>query len=255
MSVMRKLAILWLSAALLPAFPDGAAFAVEPRLAQRSAAPAPAAPKAEPAANEAVARLAGAYRLASADGERKCELALKSDKVAGGYALTFDKAACASIPLTAQAVAWTPDPAGAMLFLNAKAMVVAEFTAGAGGSFEALIEGDGVYFLSPPTAEETIEVSHEELVGEWDIARVAGAPVCRWTLTDRPTPKGGFQVLVAPGCEAALAAFQPAAWDIEGGNVVVRSGSGAAPLRFARQEDGGWSRTPERGRPLLLVRP
>lgn len=221
-------------------------------------APAPAQaapPKLDPAVREAAARMAAPFRLASADGARSCAFTLKADASGPGLAVEFDRPACADIGFSAQVAAWLPDPSGAIRLLNAQGRTVAEFTEGTGGSYEALREGDGVYFLANPAVADGTELRPEEVVGDWDIARQAGTPVCRVTFTDTPAKGGGFRLSIATGCDAALLRFGPTAWDIEGGNILVRGEGGASVIRFARQEDGGWARTPERGRPLLMTRP
>ena len=231
--------------------------ALSPALAQKadpparppapSSAPAgAAAPKLDATVREAAARMAAPFRLSSADGARSCGFTLKPDASGPGLAVEFDRAACADIGFSAQVAAWLPDPSGSIRLLNAQGRTVAEFTEGTGGSYEALREGDGVYFLANPALAEGTEIKTEEVVGDWDLARQAGAPVCRVTLLDSPAKGGGFRLNVASGCDAALLRFGPTAWDIEGG---------ASVIRFARQEDGGWARTPERGRPLLMTRP
>lgn len=224
--------------------------------ARPSSAPAQAAPqKLDPAVREAAARMAAPFRLASADGLRSCAFTLKPDASGPGLALEFDRPACADIGFAAQVIAWLPDPSGSIRLLNAQGRTVAEFTEGTGGSYEALREGDGVYFLANPAVADGTELRPEEVVGDWDIARQAGAPVCRVTLLDAPAKGGGFRLSIANGCDAALLRFGPIAWDIEGGNILVRGEGGASVIRFARQEDGGWARTPERGRPLVMTRP
>ena len=242
-------------------------FAIAPALAQKAdptaKPPAPpattapvAAPKLDAATREAAARMAAPFRLSSADGARSCGFSLKPDTSGPGLAVEFDRPACADIGFSAQVVAWLPDPSGSIRLLNAQGRTVAEFTEGTGGSYEALREGDGVYFLANPALAEGTEIKTEEVVGDWDLARQAGAPpVCRVTLLDAPAKGGGFRLNVANGCDAALLRFGPTAWDIEGGNILVRGEGGASVIRFARQEDGGWARTPERGRPLLMTRP
>lgn len=231
--------------------------AAQSALAQQSAPKPAASSRLDPAMREAAARIAGPFRLSSADGTRGCAVILKPEPAGPGLAVEFDKAACADIGFSAQVAAWMPDPSGAIRLLGAQGRSVAEFTEGTGGSYEALREGDGVYFLASPTAvEEGTEVRVEEVVGEWNLARTAGAPVCRWSLLQEPASRGaGFRLRVAPGCDAAILSFGPAAWDVEGGNILVRPDGGGAVIRFARQEDGGWARTPERGRPLLMTRP
>lgn len=222
--------------------------------------PAPTKPAApaktvDPALRAEAERRAGTFVLTSADGERTCPLVLKPTASGPGFALGFATDGCPLIAFAAQVVAWAPDPAGGIRLLNAQARTVAEFTEGAAGTYEALREGDGVYFIATPADLQADVVHSEELFGDWDLSRTAGTPVCRWVLSDTPVTAGAFAVRVAPGCETALAAFTPVTWRLEGGNVLVASGSGGGTLRFARQEDGGWARVPERGRPLLMSRP
>ncbi|WP_156922055.1 protease inhibitor Inh/omp19 family protein [Azorhizobium doebereinerae] len=218
-----------------------------------SATPAPKGP--DPALRAEAEKRAGTLTLASADGERTCSLQLKTVPAPPGFALAFAAGGCPAIAFAAQVAAWMPDPSGAIRLLSAQGRTVAEFTEGAGGAYEALREGDGVYFLAPPSALQDDMVRPEEMLGEWDLARAAGSPLCRWTFSETPAPAGGFAIAVGPGCDAGLAAFQPVAWRLEGGNVLVSSGGGGGTLRFARQEDGGWAKVPERGRPLLMSRP
>ena len=243
-----------LSPALSPALAQKADTPARPP-APSSAPAGAAAPKLDATVREAAARVAAPFRLSSADGARSCGFTLKPDASGPGLAVEFDRPACADIGFSAQVVAWLPDPSGSIRLLNGQGRTVAEFTEGTGGSYEALREGDGVYFLANPALAEGTEIKTEEVVGDWDLARQAGAPVCRVTLLDAPAKGGGFRLNVASGCDAALLRFGPTAWDIEGGNILVRGEGGASVIRFARQEDGGWARTPERGRPLLMTRP
>ncbi len=92
--------------------------------------------------------LASNYQLADAIGERRCPMVLEANTAAPGFTLVFDKAVC--IPLfgyLAEVVAWQPAPAGGIYFVNSKGTVIAEFTEGVGGVYEAIRETDGVYFI------------------------------------------------------------------------------------------------------------
>ncbi len=221
--------------------------------------PGPGRPaRIDPALQAAAQKIAGPFVLSSADGSRTCALTLRADPAPGAapaFLLALDAGACAAIAFAPQLAAWTPDASGALRLLDGQGRLTAEFTEATGGSYEALREGDGVYFLAPPAAQSGLEVSVEEMTGEWDLARTAGKPICRWTLTADPAAGGSRVVRVAPGCDPGLAQFAPSGWRIEGGTVLVESGAGAASVRFARQEDGSWAKVPERGRPLLLLRP
>ena len=210
----------------------------------------------DPALRDAAEQKAGAYVLSSADGDRKCPITLKAEQAGSGLAVQFDKAACeGTIGFSGQISGWLPDTSGALRLLNAQGRTVAEFTEATGGSYEALREGDGVYFLINPSIADVPEVTQAEVVGDWDLATGPGAPVCRWSLTETPAAKGGFVLKVAPGCDSAVARLAAAVWRLDGGNILVSAATGGPAIRFARQEDGNWARVPERGRPLLLSRP
>jgi hypothetical protein len=229
----------------------GAAFAQTAPAASRAAASA----RPDEATRQAAERLAGAFRLSSADGERRCDVTLAAQPSGGGFAVAFDAATCAAISFAAQVSAWVPDVSGSIRLLNAQGRTVAEFTEATGGSFEALKEGDGVYFLGPPSAADGPPATPEEVMGEWLLARQPGVTVCRWTLTDSPGPRGSYRVQVAPGCDELLTRFGPNAWELSGGNILVRGVADGSTIRFARQEDGTWTRIPERNRPLIMTRP
>ncbi|WP_188584235.1 protease inhibitor Inh/omp19 family protein [Azorhizobium oxalatiphilum] len=224
-----------------------------PGTAAQKPVPAPKAP--DPALKAEAEKRAGSLMLASADGERNCPVELKTAVAASGFALSFGTGGCPAVPFTAQVAGWLPDASGSIVMVSAQGRQVAEFTEGAGGAYEALREGDGVYFLAPPAALQEDMARPEEMLGTWDLSRTAGTPLCRWVFGEGAAAKGGFSVTVMPGCDSALAGFAPTSWRLEGGNVLVSSGSGASTLRFARQEDGGWAKVPERGRPLLMSRP
>lgn len=243
----------WAQSAPPGLIPGGSAKGA-PKAAPAAKPSTPAKPM-DPALRADVERRAGSFTLTSADGERTCPLVLKTAGAGPGFALAFAADGCPVIAFTAQVVAWAPDPSGAIRLLNGQGRTVAEFTEGAAGTYEALREGDGVYFIATPAALQEDVVHPEEMFGDWDLSRTAGTPLCRWILSDTPVAAGAFAVRVGPGCEPGLAAFSPTGWRLEGGNVLVTSGSGASTLRFARQEDGGWAKVPERGRPLLMSRP
>lgn len=235
----RRAALLLVFALALPA---------APALAQK----APAT-RLDPAVREAAGEVAGPFRLSSADGERHCPLVLKADPAGPGLALGIDKAACTGIAFAADLAAWLPDPSGSLRLLNGQGRTIAEFTAATEGSYEALREGDGVYFLAPPVVAPD-GASLAEVLGEWDLSRGA-APVCRWTLAEEKAGRDGLALALAPGCDPLIVQFGPKSWRLEGGNILVEGVPGAGTIRFARQEDGSWARVPERGRPLVMTRP
>lgn len=199
--------------------------------------------------------LAAAYQLANADGDRTCALTLKPDAAGAAFAVSFDKAACAeAIPFAANITAWTPGPGDSIRLLGARGALVAEFTEGVAGSWEALREGDGVYFLTNPSLADAKQAQPGDLFGTWDAARTAGNPICRIEFGEEATGDGNYRLALSANCDAAIVRFGPVSWRLERGDLVLSSAKGDT-LRFASREEGGWAKVPEGSRPLLLTRP
>ncbi len=200
--------------------------------------------------------LASNYQLADAIGERRCPMVLEAKAAAPGFTLVFDKAVC--IPLfgyLAEVAAWQPAPAGGIYFVNAKGTVIAEFTEGVGGVYEAIRETDGVYFLSNlRIADPGTFVQVPDMVGDWYLSRPQGPPLCRITLTDQPAGEERYVLRVGEKCDAAITSFGPIAWRLDRGDFVLISGKDER-LRFGRNDDGIWAKVPDRPRPLLMTRP
>lgn len=207
------------------------------------------------------ASLAADYRLTNADGDRVCPLVLTDKphtrKGAGPerYDVTLDRQACgAAILFSVDIASWAPGPGNAIRLHSPDDHLVAEFTEGVGGTWEALREGDGVYFLVNPRIADPA-LSAADLVGTWDIAETAGKPLCQIELTDTQAGSGTFRARLGTGCPAGLAALALDRWRLDGGSLVLLTARGTG-LRFAAQEDGGWEKVPpDEGTPLSLSRP
>lgn len=220
-------------------------------VAQRQQSPG----RVDPALRDLAAGKAGVFTLSSADGTRQCPLALKAEAVPHGFLLELDRPTCAAaIGFLAEVTAWIPDESGALHLVNSQGRTVAEFSESTAGSYEALRDGDGVYFLSDPGVSQAGAVTPAEVEGVWNLVGSGGKVVCQWTFAAEKAPGSGGAVSLAEGCDAQVTQLGPVAWRLEGGNILVSVRKGAA-IRFARQEDGTWARVPERGRPLLLSRP
>lgn len=226
--------------------------------------------------------LAGAYRLSNADGDRTCSLTLLAAPLAPGKAtagasgagaggssanrataksaageplsaVELDRSACAASILFAGSIAaWAPGPGNAIRLYGAEGKLVAEFTEGVGGTWEALREEDGVYFLiNPQLAEETAPVQPADLVGAWELAGTGEPPACRLRLTD--TARGdAFRLEAEPACAALLGRRLPTLWRLHTGDLLLDGGE--VPLRFVAGEDGAWTKVPEESASLTLSR-
>jgi hypothetical protein len=221
-----------------------------PAAAQESDAP-PALPGVEEAR-----LLAGDYELRSADGTHTCPVTLQSRAGRTGFPLTFGRKECTPFfAFLGEVISWHPGIAGSIAFLAKDGRVVAEFAEGVGGVYDAIRENDAVYFLANlKFVEPAHTVRVVELLGDWNLSRPGGAPICRITLSDELLAENTFAVRLHPGCDAAIERFGPRTWQLTVGDIVVSAENGDQ-LRFGRQEDGSWARVPDRPRPLIMTRP
>jgi hypothetical protein len=218
-------------------------------------APNPAPPPDAPAIPDAKT-LATNYELASALGDRKCPVALDAKPAGPGFTLVYDKTVCQPLfGFLNETVAWVPGIAGSIRFVNAARRTVSEFTEGVGGRYEALREGDGVYFLVNLQFVDPGEMPQfADLLGEWNLARPGGPPICTISLTDQSTVENAFVVTVKPECDQSVTRFGPVSWMLDRGDIILLSAKGDR-LRFGRQQEGGWAKVPDTPRPLLMARP
>jgi hypothetical protein len=200
--------------------------------------------------------LAANYELASAIGDRKCPVTLDVKPAGPGFTLVYDKTVC--LPLFAflsETVAWAPGIAGSIRFVNAAKRTVSEFTEGIGGRYEALRENDGVYFLSNLQFVDPGDMPQfAELLGDWNLLRPGGPPICGITLTDQAAGDDTFVMSLKTGCDQSVTRFGPVSWALDRGDIILISAKGDR-LRFGRQQEGGWAKVPDTPRPLLLARP
>jgi hypothetical protein len=215
----------------------------------------PSATQAQNGAADA-ASLASTYELGDASGDRKCAITLDAKPAGPGFAVVLDRAACTPLfGYLAQVAAWRPAPARGIYFVTDRNLIVAEFTEGVGGIYEALRERDGVYFLANlKFAESVATLAAVEVRGEWKLQRPNGSVLCRIVLLDEPAAEGRFVLKTAGPCDSAITAFGPVAWQIERNDVVLFSRKDER-LRFGRNEEGVWARVPDRPNPLWMVRP
>jgi hypothetical protein len=221
-------------------------------LATPAAAQAPST-KVDPAE---VRALVAQYELASADNSRKCRMTLDARPAGPGLLLVFDRNQCAALfAFLGEVAAWTPGVAGAIVLIGRDGRAVAEFTEGVGGVYEAIRENDAVYFLANLQFVDPSErVQIADLYGEWALSRPGGPAICRIALTGEVAGDELFSMRVLPNCDATIERLGATMWQLERGDVVLRSKNGES-LRFERQEGGIWAKVPDKPRPLLMSRP
>jgi len=222
-------------------------------------APNPVAPPPDVAVRPVIPdakTLASSYELASGSGNRKCAMTLEAKPAGPGFALVYNRAECTQLfGFLNETLAWLPGIAGSIRFVNGAKRTVAEFTEGVGGQYEALRDGDGVYFLSNLQLVEPSDAPKPaDVVGDWNLIRPGGASICTITLTDQSIREDTFTVTVKPGCDQSIARFAPVIWFLDRGDIIILSAKDER-LRFGRQQEGGWAKVPDTPRPLLMARP
>jgi hypothetical protein len=206
-----------------------------------------------PTAAEAAKALAGGYEMSNADRDRTCILTLKPDSGPGGFKLEFDRNACvAAFPPLKDVAAWSLFN-DAIRLTDAKGKIAFEFTEVEDGMYESLRAGQPLTFLqNAVVAKEAVRTS-EQVSGDWNMVRSAGTPICMLTLSTAPAGAGDLTVQVKPGCDASVTRFAPTQWQMDRGELLLKSARGQV-WRF-EDANGAWQRVPTDRDPVMLTRP
>jgi Protease inhibitor Inh len=211
----------------------------------------PGLARAEGAVNEAAQAMVGGWEISNADRDRRCPLAFTVEPAPGGYKVDFEPVCTGAFPTLGDVVAWTFGPKDVLRLVDAKGAALMEFTEVENGMYESERGADGLLFLQTQAALKVETRTAEQIVGDWNLLREAEKPLCRLTLSN--TANGdAFRVIVKPGCDKAIAAFNPTTWRLDGDQLILSGRSGA--WRFSESDATVWERVPLSVDPLLLVR-
>jgi hypothetical protein len=211
----------------------------------------PGLARAEGAVSEAAQALIGGWEISNADRDRRCPLTFTVESAPGGYKVDFEPVCTGAFPTLGDVVAWTFGPKDVLRLVDAKGAALMEFTEVENGMFESERGAHGLLFLQTQAALKVEIRTAEQVVGDWNLLREIDKPLCRLTLSD--TANGdAFRVIVKPGCDKAIAAFNPTTWRLDGDQLIL-SGRGSA-WRFSESDATVWERVPLSVDPLLLVR-
>jgi hypothetical protein len=194
----------------------------------------------------------GAWEFSNADHDKICHFNFRSDAVAGGYRLDIDKNCPSLFPSTKEMAAWSVDNYGSLRLLDARGNSVVDLTEVESGMYDGFTPEEGRYILQ--TAAAAPMRTADDMIGDWAIARAAGKPICVLTLVNSPAAGADALALkVKPGCDAAITRFNPAAWRMDQGDLVLLSQRGES-WQFEENDANTWQRVPESADPVLLVR-
>jgi hypothetical protein len=262
-SVLSALIVLTACAGPLAAQPAPAPNMSEPTPAPNTSEPAPPAAGAadpapgvetpEPAPPPAAPRtMIGSWEFSNADRERICTITFQADPNKVGKRLAFNAGCAENFPFTREIVAWSQSGNDFLRLLDAAGHSVLEFSEVETGIFEAPKTGEGILFIQNPTDLGPAPKTADQIKGNWSVIRRTGKPICALSLSDTAAGEE-FVVRVLPGCDPVVVRFAPATWQMDRGEIVLRSANGQS-WRFEEGDNQRWQRIPQTANPLLMVR-
>ena len=210
------------------------------------------AARAEGAVSEAAQNMVGGWEMSNADRDRRCPMSFSVEGALGGYRLDLDATCPTAFPTLSDAVAWTFGPKDVLRLVDAKGTALLEFTEVENGMFESERGKEGLLFLQTQASLKIETRTTEQIVGDWSLLREADKPLCRLTLSNTASGDDAFRVVVKPGCDKAIATFNPTTWRLDRDQLILTGRIGS--WRFSESDATVWERVPLSVDPLLLVR-
>ena len=218
------------------------------------AAQAPDAPEVvtEPAPPAPPRTMLGSWEFSNADREKTCTITFRNDAARVGKRVEFDPGCVKLFPFVPEIVGWRLNDNDFLRLLDAQGNAVLEFSEVESGIFEAPKAGEGILFIQNPTDLGPAPKTAEQIIGDWTIIRRTGQRVCGLTLSNTAAGEE-FVVRVQQPCDQVVTRFAPATWQMDRGEIVLRSAGGQA-WRFEPGEDAKWPRLPQTANPIFMVR-
>jgi hypothetical protein len=202
-------------------------------------------------AEDAAAAMIGTWEFSNADHNKVCRFTFRSETAPGGRRIEIDKSCPSLFPSTKDISGWALDNYGDLRLIDKLGEAVIELTQVESGMYDGFSPGEGRYILQS-TAAAPVH-SAEDMVGDWAVARSTGKPICTLTLANNPTAGGALALRLKAGCDPVVTRFNPTAWRMQEGELVLLSARGQS-WQFEETEPDTWQRVPESSDPILLVR-
>lgn len=245
-------------AAIAVALGASAAFAqgAKPDQSQNSSGsegqnPQPQNPQEQP--EDPVNAMLGTWEFSDADHNKICHFTFRGEAATGGRRLDVDKGCVSLFPSTKNISGWALNNYGDLSLLDSHGEAVIALTQVESGMYDGFSPGEGRYVLQ--TAASAPVHLPEDMVGDWAITRGAGKPICTLTLANSPVnnPSGALALQLKTGCDPLVTRFNPNAWRIDQGELVLLSPRGQS-WQFVETDPDTWQRVPESADTILLVR-
>ena len=202
---------------------------------------------------DAINAMLGAWEFSDADHNRICHFTFRGEPASGGHRLDVDKSCVGLFPSTKNISGWAVNNYGDLSLLDSHGEAVIELSQVESGMYDGFSPGEGRYVLQ--TAASAPVHLAEDLVGDWAITRGTGKPICTLTLANSPvnSPSGALTLRLKAGCDPLVTRFNPSAWRIDQGELVLLSPRGQS-WQFVETDPDTWQRLPESADLILLVR-
>ncbi|WP_192814143.1 AprI/Inh family metalloprotease inhibitor [Rhodovulum sp. PH10] len=212
-------------------------------------------PADAPAGADAVQAMLGApWEFSNADRDRHCVVSFhkeRAGRTGAGMKIELAKDCVGQFPFLSAVAGWTLADNDFLRFVDAGGKPLLEFSEVEQGLFEAPKPEEGILFLQPVATLQPPPPTTAEMAGRWAMTR-GDATLCSFDLATSTTPDG-LALTVAPGCDAAVAAFAPSAWIMDRGELVL-VGSDDRTWRFEEIDPKVWQRVPESRNPVRMMK-
>jgi protease inhibitor Inh len=195
----------------------------------------------------------GQWELSTTERSKTCVVTIKNEAAPGGLKLELEPGCAAALPFTQDIKAWSVKGLDIVRLQDATGTSVIDFTEVESGIFEGLRQGEGVYILQNLAAARSLAKSMDQMIGDWQMVRGNGRPICALTLTNTEASADNFQVFVKPRCDPAVAAFGPVQWRLDRGQMILMSKTGET-WQFEADDNAQWRRVPDSADGLVMLR-
>ena len=197
--------------------------------------------------------MVGQWELSTTERSKTCVITIRNEAAPGGLKLELEPNCAAALPFTQDIKAWSVKGLDIVRMQDATGNSVIDFTEVESGIFEGLRQGEGVYILQNLAAARSLAKSMDQMIGDWQIVRGNGRPICGLTLTNTEAIGDNFQVFLKPKCDPAITAFGPAQWRLERGQIILMSKTGET-WQFEADDNAQWRRVPDTAEGLIMLR-
>jgi len=195
----------------------------------------------------------GQWELSTTERSKTCVVTMKNEGSSQALKLELEPSCAAALPFTKGIAAWSIKGLDIVRLQDGAGQPVIDFTEVESGIFEGLREGEGVYILQNLAAARSLAKSMDQMIGDWQMVRSNGRPICGLTLTNTEATGDNFQVFLKPKCDPVISAFGPVQWRLERGQIILMSKTGET-WQFEADDNAQWRRVPDSADGLVMLR-